>query len=190
MSFWKSLENQVGRDTGRRVSNAIWGDKHASVHRHISSKSSEISELKAKQLEAEIALREREQKRNMLIQLRYSVDEKIRQLTEIDIPEDKLAMIALLNKLAILLKSNCFKHNLDEANRINNAYTDAILIKYEQILKVATCQFPEDSEFMSHVKRLKYTQKFGFFRKHIVITIILCLIFLFALFMLFAIIFG
>lgn len=190
MSFWRSFENQVGRDAGRRVSNAIWGDKHASVHRHISGRSTEISELKEKQLNAEIALKEREQERNMLMQLRYCVDEKIHQLTEIGIPAERLELIAILNKLAILLKSNGFKHNLDEANRINNSYTDSVLIKYEQILKAAVCQFPEDSEFENHIKCLKYTKRFRFFRKHVIITAILCLIFLFALFMLFAIIVG
>ncbi len=33
MSFWNSLKNQVGRDTGRRISNWLFGMKHYHPHR-------------------------------------------------------------------------------------------------------------------------------------------------------------
>ena len=40
MAFFKSFFNQIGRDTGRLVSNKIFGDKHAIRHQHVGSEKS------------------------------------------------------------------------------------------------------------------------------------------------------
>lgn len=38
MGFFQSAKNQVGRDLGKVISNAVFGDKHASVYRRAQSK--------------------------------------------------------------------------------------------------------------------------------------------------------
>ena len=54
MGIWNSFKGQVGRDTGKVVSNLIWKDKHASVYRRAEDRKQEALKLKKKQLEAEL----------------------------------------------------------------------------------------------------------------------------------------
>ena len=50
MGIWNSFKGQVGRDTGKVVSNLIWKDKHASVYRRAEDRKQEALKLRKNNL--------------------------------------------------------------------------------------------------------------------------------------------
>lgn len=164
MGIWNSFKGQIGRDTGKVVSNLVWKDKHASVYRRAESRKQEALDLKKKQFEAEQKRRELDREyeqdkdeRAYIERLTLKVDDKIQEIDDIEIPENKKELILLMNRLIFLFKSNQFKD--DEESEITNAYPEALLVKYEHVLMTFESLFPDDSKIEYYVKQLKALKK-------------------------------
>lgn len=160
MGIWNSFKNQIGRDAGKVVSNIVWKDKHASVYRRAESRRQETLDLKKKQFKAEqkqkILDREYKQQKDELDQierLKNKTESKIQEINDLEIPEDKKQLVAVLNKLILLLKSNPFKD--DYESDITNAYPKALLAKYEQALMTFESYYPKDQQVRFYKKQLK-----------------------------------
>lgn len=174
MGVWSSLKGQIGRDTGKVVSNLVWKDKHASVYRRAESRKQETLDLKKKQLEADIeqqeieqASKEEREAQERLDLLSEKYEEKILRIAECEIPESKKELVDTLNQLVVLFKSNPFK---DESNnrehKISNNYTEAILTKYEQTLLSFESLYPQDALVQYHSSLLKSFKKGRTFKKN------------------------
>ena len=137
MGIWNSFKGQVGRDTGKVVSNLIWKDKHASVYRRAEDRKQEALKLKKKQLEAELEQKQLDR--------------------EYEIPEDRKQQILLMNRLILLFKSNPFKD--DGESDITNAYPEAILTKYEHTLMMFETLYSDDEKIEYYRRQLGALKK-------------------------------
>lgn len=160
MGIWSSFKNQIGRDAGKVVSNVVWKDKHASVYRRAESRRQEALDLKKKQFKAEQEQkkldREYKQEKDELAQiekLENKIESKIQEINDLEIPEDKKQLVAILNRLILLFKSNSFKD--DYESDITNAYPEALLAKYEQALITLESCYPKDRQTRYYKKQLK-----------------------------------
>ena len=82
MGFSKSFFNQLGRDTGRAVSNALYKDRHAIVYRRVGDKSKQEAaktelKLTEQKLELERELRQQERQEARLNRLSGKIEQKI-----------------------------------------------------------------------------------------------------------------
>lgn len=103
MGIWNSFKGQVGRDTGKVVSNLIWKDKHASVYRRAEDRKQEALKLKKKQLEAELEQKQLDREyeaekdeRIYIEKLKNRIENKVREIDDIEIPEDRKQQILLM----------------------------------------------------------------------------------------------
>ena len=61
MGFFSSLKGQLGRDTGRLISNKVYGNRHASKYQRVNSSDNITKNLKLeKKYELELLEKERE----------------------------------------------------------------------------------------------------------------------------------
>ena len=104
MGIWNSFKGQVGRDTGKVVSNLIWKDKHASEYRRAEDRKQEALKLKKKQLEAELEQKQLDREyeaekdeRIYIEKLKNRIENKVREIDDIEIPEYINQLILFMN---------------------------------------------------------------------------------------------
>lgn len=157
-----SFKGQIGRDTGRVVSNLIWGDKHASVYRRAENRKSEALKLQREQFEADQEWQEQN-----------SIDEKIQFISASEIPSDRAGLVNMLSQLRVLLKSNNYKDVLsavtEKQNKLKNQYTDAIITKYEEVLIIYASMYPDDAMLKHYKSTLKSVKMTKYVRKYILL---------------------
>jgi hypothetical protein len=141
MGIFSSFKNQIGRDTGKVVSNLVWGDKHASVYRRARSNYESKKVVEHNEEEYERVIQEQK-----IGNAKSSVDEGVLQINIIKIPQKKDAIIEMLQELTIMLVANPWKSIQKEENKITNRYSDALLMKYEQALFTLKSKFPKEIE--------------------------------------------
>ncbi|WP_018337171.1 hypothetical protein [Butyricimonas synergistica] len=173
MGFSKSFFNQLGRDTGRAVSNALYKDRHAIVYRRVGDKSKQEAaktelKLTEQKLELERELRQQERQEARLNRLSGKIEQKIEQIHSLEIPEDKPALLHTLNELIYLLKANSWDSTRDSEaeDALVNRYADTILAKYEHALITLGTYFPEDPSLTYYSQQLKTFRKNRFWGKY------------------------
>ncbi len=141
MGFFNSFKSQIGRDTGKVVSNLVWGDKHASVYRRAQSR---YAEKKQKEEEEEIFERLIEEQK--IEKAQAVVDKGVAKVISMKIPQKKELIIEMLQELTVMLIANPWGSVYKEEFKITNRYSDAILTKYEQALFTLKAKFPKEYE--------------------------------------------
>ena len=188
MGFFSSLKGQLGRDTGRLISNKIYGNRHATKYQRVDDSKTIAKNLKLEQ-EYELELLEKE--KNIEIDFlkqkeeikniqdkKVFVDQNLKEIIGMKVPDSKDRIIENLHSLSIEISSNKWKDSEDEINKITNVYTDALFKKYEQHLVTLKSKFPSAVEIQYFEKQSKAFQKQAFFQKYklIFIGIILAII--------------
>ena len=188
MGFFSSLKGQLGRDTGRLISNKIYGNRHATKYQRVDDSKTIAKNLKLEQ-EYELELLEKE--KNIEIDFlkqkeeikniqdkKTFVDQNLKEIIGMKVPDSKDRIIENLHSLSIEITSNKWKDSEDEINKISNVYTDALFKKYEQHLVTLKSKFPSAVEIQYFEKQSKAFQKQAFFQKYklIFIGIILAII--------------
>ena len=188
MGFFSSLKGQLGRDTGRLISNKIYGNRHATKYQRVDDSKNIAKNLKLEQ-EYELELLEKE--KNIEIDFlkqkeeikniqdkKTFVDQNLKEIIGMKVPDSKDRIIENLHSLSIEITSNKWKDSEDEINKISNVYTDALFKKYEQHLIALKSKFPSAVEIQYFEKQSKVFQKQAFFQKYklIFIGIILAII--------------
>ena len=134
MGILNSFKNQLGRDSGKVVSNLVFGDKHATPFRRAKSRE-KVAEARAEAIQQQ----EERKKEAELNLLDAAVINAVDQVIEYDIPEDKEGIIKLLEKMEMQLEINKWKAiggaDDGEQNTIRNKYSDACLSKFKQAVK-------------------------------------------------------
>ena len=188
MGFFSSLKGQLGRDTGRLISNKVYGNRHATKYQRVDNSKTIAKNLKLEQkYELELLEKEKNNEIDFLKQKeeikniqdkKAFVDQNLKKIIGMKVPNSKEGIIDNLHSLSVEITSNKWKDSEDEINKISNVYTDALFKKYEQHLVTLKSKFPSAVEIQYFEKQSKTFQKQAFFQKYklIFIGIILAII--------------
>ena len=188
MGFFSSLKGQLGRDTGRLISNKVYGNRHATKYQRVDNSKTIAKNLKLeKKYELELLEQEKNSEINFLKKKeeikdfqdkKVFVDQNLKKIIGMKVPNSKDGIIDNLHSLSVEITSNKWKDSEDEINKISNVYTDALFKKYEQHLIALKSKFPSAVEIQYFGKQSKVFQKQAFFQKYklIFIGIILAII--------------
>ena len=188
MGFFSSLKGQLGRDTGRLISNKVYGNRHVTKYQRVDNSKTIAKNLKLeKKYELELLEQEKNSEINFLKKKeeikdfqdkKVFVDQNLKKIIGMKVPNSKDGIIDNLHSLSVEITSNKWKDSEDEINKISNVYTDALFKKYEQHLVTLKSKFPSAVEIQYFEKQSKAFQKQAFFQKYklIFIGIILAII--------------
>lgn len=150
--FGNSLKRELGKNTGKFISNVVFGDKHSTPYRRVdvrrqTAHSARLEKEEARRrveevrtearLEKERMRREEARERaelerkNQLYAIDSAVIRNIDILNSQAIPSDKQKLLQMLSELSVQMKVNKWETKGDEA-AIRNKYTEALLEKYIQ----------------------------------------------------------
>ena len=188
MGFFSSLKGQLGRDTGRVISNKVYGNRHATKYQRVDNSKTIAKNIKLEQ-KYELELLEKEKEYNLEVLNRnkelIEIDEKktfvnqnLKKIVSMKVPTSKEAIIENLHSLSVEITSNKWKDSEEEINKISNVYTDALFKKYEQHLFILKNKFPNSAEIIYFEKQYKTYQKQAFLQKYklVIIGILLAII--------------
>lgn len=151
--FFDAFKRQVGRDTGKAVSNFVLGDKHSTPYRNTNVKN-KINGTKLVQNDVKVL-----HIKNDIYSLDKEVISSVNQVISIQIPENEKEIIKILRELEIQLSINRWLPiHRGEIARIRNKYPDAVLKKYEHCLLELVLHSSDESRQLNIMKKifLKY----------------------------------
>jgi uncharacterized protein (DUF1919 family) len=188
MGFFSSLKGQLGRDTGRVITNKVYGNRHASKYQRVDNTKTIAKNLKLEQ-KYELELLEQEKNNEIdflkkkeeiknLQDKKVFVDQNLKKIIGMKVPNSKDGIIDNLHSLSVEITSNKWKDSEDEINKISNIYTDALFKKYEQHLFILKNNFPNSAEIIYFEKQYKTYQKQAFLQKYklVIIGILLAIV--------------
>lgn len=174
MGFFSSFKGQLGRDTGRLVSNKLFGNRHAIRHQSVTSQNikatqnaqkaqreHELKMLKTQKhyelemLEQEQENRNDEFEQQQLRENNLKLEREIANIISVKIPQKKEDLIEALNELSTMISANPWKDILETENRMSNNYSDVALKKYEQCLLSLKTKFPKEAEVIYYESQFK-----------------------------------
>jgi hypothetical protein len=154
-AFGNSLKRELGKNTGKFISNVVFGDMHSTPYRRVDARRKAASEARIAEAEArrrveevkkqarleEARMRLEEaheraelERKNQLYAIDGAVIRNIDILNSRPIPTDKADLLQMLSEFSVLLKANKWQTNSDEAE-IRNKYTDALLEKFTHCVR-------------------------------------------------------
>lgn len=154
-TFGNSLKRELGKNTGKFISNVVFGDMHSTPYRRVDARRQAASEARIAEAEArrrveevkkqarleearmrleEAHERAKLERNNQLYAIDSAVIQNIDLLNCRPIPTNKSDLLQMLSELSVQLKANKWQKNSDEAE-IRNKYTDALLEKYTQCVR-------------------------------------------------------
>lgn len=187
MGFFSSFKGQLGRDTGRLISNKIFGSRHAIKHQSVASQN--IKAVQKAQREHELNLLEEQNEAEMNFFLKQEeikniqekkvfVDQNLKKIIAMKVPAKKELIIEHLHSLSVEITANKWKDSDEKINEISNIYTDAAFKKYEQFLFVLKTKFPNSAELPYLEKQYNKYKKERFLQKYklvfIAVFIVIC----------------
>ncbi len=155
-----AFKGQVGRDAGKVVTNFLFGDKHATPHRHI------MANAKKEIAEAESNHRIETDRKNQMFGLDSAVLQNIDLVAGVKIPHEKFELIDVLSELTTQLSANKWGQIFDEENRIRNKFTNALFDKYKQCvftLEAIDPTTPQLKYYKDVIKKANYRKIIGKF---------------------------
>ncbi len=170
--FGKSFEREIGKNTGKWVSNVIFGDGHATPYRRAESRHQQRINQKIVNEEnlhsqriAQIKLDNKLKSKEQLLIIDRAVLENVDKVSSIRIPNSSEEILDFLSELSVQLRTNKWHKNSDEG-KIRNKYNEAILEKSSQtILKLKSIDSGNSKleyyeKLVANYKRSKYIKKF------------------------------
>ena len=156
-SFGKSFGRELGKNTAKVVSNALFGDSWSTPYRRVNrdvqrrhEDRMRIKQEAAEREERRLRIAERQQadeayraRRAELNILNSAVLENVDKLMAIPIPKTVSGLNELLGQLSIQMKS-IKEHDDGEEGRIHNQYNEALHQKFSQCLFELRCINPND----------------------------------------------
>lgn len=178
--FGKSFEREIGKNTGKWVSNVIFGDGHATPYRRAESRQNQrrereenLHEQKLNQINFENKLRQKEQ----LFAIDGAVNQNIDKITALKIPNNLEQILDFMSELSIQIKTSKWHANDDEG-RIRNKYNEAILEKYCQAILRLKSIDPNNNQLEYFEKIIKWFHINRFLKKYQTALIIASIVFL------------
>lgn len=142
-----AIKKEIGKNTGKVVSNILFGDMHSTPYRRANS-------AKTKAAEAKIERQNKEQ----LFTIDSAVLENIDAVASYRISNDIDELLHQLSELSVQLKANKWSEtaNSEEA-KIRNKFCDALFEKYKQSLRKLQEIAPENPQIAYYDKIKKRT---------------------------------
>ena len=148
-----SFKKELGKNTGKFVSNLVFGDKHSTPYRRVGSSEAQEARAEAARIRAEAAqakadaiAREHEvraeiEEKNHLNSLDAAVLANVDKVIAMPFSEDTNELDHQLIGLAIQLSTNSFsKYNAED--KIRAKYTEAVFQKFDQGLQIMLAKDP------------------------------------------------
>ncbi|MBR3981585.1 MAG: hypothetical protein IKJ98_10540 [Bacteroidales bacterium] len=148
-----SFKKELGKNTGKFVSNLVFGDKHSTPYRRVGSSEAQEARAEAARIRAEAAqakadaiAREHEvraeiEEKNHLNSLDAAVLANVDKVIAMPFSEDTNELAHQLSGLAIQLSTNSFsKYNAED--KIRAKYTEAVFQKFDQGLQIMLAKDP------------------------------------------------
>lgn len=190
MGFFSSFKRQLGRDTGKYVSNKLFGDKHASKYQRVngtgksllgsknkisredSSHSDSFSFFKTsgnfllEKTKTSLEAQRREEIYLKQIQQEDAIKLKksIEKLISMKIPNQKSSLINMMFQLSSIISHNPYKNALEEDKVWE--YTNIVLKKYEQCLYILKTKFPKANEISFFEKKYRKKKRKALWRRY------------------------
>lgn len=187
--FFNSFKGQLGRDTGRLVSNFIYGDKHAAPYRRVEQtsrrrKKAAVTEadtdtsnsetlwnsigkaLNGSEDEEEKKLREKAEA------LKDDMNSRIDELNQMRTPQEERELVSFLLELSSLLQGNKWTSDGGEETEVRNKYADLLLNRFGQGLYVMEAMFPNNHILPMFRKNYKSFKRQRFRKKYLIWIII------------------
>lgn len=185
MGFFSSLKGQLGRDTGRFISNKIFGNKHASKYQRVNGTGRSLlgsdgvsvkndgivknffktkidTFVDNKKTENQLKIEEKEFDRKQALKF----EQNIENLIAIKIPKQKQSLIDTMYYLSAIISSNSWKNALEDENKRVNAYADIALKKYSQCLQMLKMKYPNATEIPIFERIYRQKQRKAFFQRY------------------------
>lgn len=185
--FGNSLKRELGKNTGKFISNVVFGDKHSTPYRRVDARRQAVHAARLEEAEArrrveevkkearlEEARMRREEAReraeldrkNQLYAIDSAVLRNIDILNSQAIPSDKSKLLQMLSELSVQMKANKWETKGDEA-AIRNKYTAALLEKYTQCVRELEIMDANEprleyyKDIITKAKRNRFWKKYG-----------------------------
>jgi hypothetical protein len=126
--FGKSFKREVGKNTGKLVSNFLFGDKWSTPHKVIS----ERAKIQGENDKIRIESNEKRKDKDQLNLIDAAVLSNIDKVATFRYSADKTELIEQLSELSVQLSANKYHNTGDEEAKIRNKFNDALLEKYKQ----------------------------------------------------------
>ena len=150
-----SFKREIGKNTGKAVSNFFFGDSHATPYRRVNA------DRRARVQEA--ALKQQEQQNLNLLD--GAVLGNVDIVLQTSIPQDEQALLQLMSIWGAQLASSKWDFD-DEKGKIRAQYPDAILEKFKQCMIVMRIIAPTNPMAEHYEKILKKANRRRFFAKY------------------------
>lgn len=190
--FFNSLKGQLGRDTGRLVSNFIYGDKHSAPYRRVEQTSRKRKGKETAEADTEIVEargndtlwnsigkainggedEEEKKHREKVEALKGDMSSKIDELNQIRTPQEERELASFLLELFSLLHGNKWASDNGEETAIRNQYADLLFNRFGQGLYVMEAMFPNNRMLPTFRKDYKSFKRQRFMKKYLIWIII------------------
>ncbi|CAM1365498.1 hypothetical protein [Tenacibaculum xiamenense] len=176
-----AFKRELGKNTGKWVSNKIFGDGHSTPNR-VSVKVQQQkleNDLRKAELKAEAKQRRAENRKELFSkgkELLSDIDDnkeeviktnnQLNEIIQTIIPEDKIEVLNFSNYLLLIIKTNGWKTG--EKDKHINSLSDACLTKLEQCeMKLQSISASSDAMYLQaelkKLKKKKFIQKYLIF---------------------------
>jgi len=148
-----SIKREFGKNTGKVVSNILFGDMHSTPYRRVDS-------ARVRATEAKIERQYKEQ----LFAIDNAVLENIDAVASYRISNEKEELLQQISELSVQLKANNWRETLNsEEAEVRNKFCNALFEKYKQCLRTLEAIAPDEPQLEYYKKIRKKTS----FRKYI-----------------------
>ena len=193
-----AFKRELGKNTGKFVSNVIFGDGHSTPYRRVDKareanananlqmaearKTNANARLQMAEARMEIAEaqaqeareRSKRERKNQIYAVDSAVLENIDLLNSQAIPTDKQELLQFLSVLAVQLKATPWlDESRDDEAKIRNKYTNALLEKFRLSVYELETTAPDDPHLQMYKELLSQSNKKRFLAKHKRVIIIL-----------------
>jgi len=149
-TFGKSFTREMGKNTGKVVSNVLFGDWHSTPYRRVGD-SARIAATEAK-IER--------QRKEQVFAVDAAVLKNIDAVAGYRVSSDKEELLQQLSELSIQLKANKWRETLNsEENQVRNKFCDALFEKYKQALRTLRMIDPNEPQLEYFEKIRKKTSR-------------------------------
>lgn len=175
MGFFGSLKGQLGRDTGRYISNKIFGNKHASKYQRVNSTGKSLMKIPLKdtaftensyyshsieEVNSQTLQENGERKEQREFALKS--EKAMKELISMKIPTQKKPLMDMMFKLSSIISSNPHRNIFEEEYLFSNQYANVALKKYEQCLYMLKTKFPNSTEIQFFENKYRKKKQIAF----------------------------
>lgn len=143
-NFGKSLSRELGKNTGKVISNVVAGDMWSTPYRRVDKARVAATEAKIER-----------QRKEQIFAIDSAVLKNIDAVAGYKVSNDKTELLYQLAELEIQLKSNKWRETLNsEENQVRNKFCDALFEKYKQALRTLKMIDPNEPQ-IEHFEKIR-----------------------------------